>query len=898
MTSSIVMSHDVLVAASLPLGTVTFLFTDIEGSTRLLQALGPDYQDLLERHAVIVRQTLAEHEGVEVSTEGDAFFAVFRSVASAVAAAVSAQRALAEEQWPGDHRVRVRMGLHTGEGRLGGDNYVGLDVHRAARIAAAGHGGQVLLSETSRVLVETTLPEGVTLRDLGIHRLKDLDHTEHLSQLIITGLHQEFPAIRTLQTPSNLPAELTSFVGRQREVDEASELLATARLLTLTGPGGTGKTRLALRIAAGRRSAYGDGVFFVDLAALTDPALVGPTVARSLGLSEQPQRPIMELLKEYLESRETLLVLDNFEHLLTAREVVTDLLAVAPRLKVLVTSRSGLRLYGEQEFSVPPLTLPDARAVGDLDRVSKNEAVALFVERARAAKPDFRITDKNAPAVVGICVRLDGLPLAIELAASRLRMLEPGEILARLEQRLPLLTAGASNVPERQRTLRGAIGWSYELLDPPQQLLFGRLAIFAGGCTLEAVDPICNSGGELGLDTLDGMASMVDQSLVRRIAEAGETRFGMLETIREYARDRLEADGKREQIERRHILYFRDLAEFGERHFLGPDQVSWLDRFEREHDNVRAALSRAIGTGQASEGMQLASALWRFWFQRGYLREGRAWLEQLIRLQPDAVTAGRAKAFGALGGLTYWLADADSTQLAYESAVRLYRELGDRDAEAEATYNLAFVPVMRGDLNGSRERFEASLVLARDTGRADLVAKNQLSLGIALREAGDAKAAMSLLEEAVTYFRAANDRFQLAWGLGEVATTHHALGQRPAAWKGFLEALGLFADARVLPGIGGSLEIASVFASAEGRHADALRLTAAAASLRETTGAVAPLMLTPPRDVEGAARRAIGDEPVESALAEGSRMTLDEAIDYARNLAKSHADPVLRGPQV
>jgi predicted ATPase/class 3 adenylate cyclase len=885
--TSIVMSHDGFVPASLPIGTVTFLFTDIEGSTRLLQTLGPDYEDLLERHAVILRQALAEHEGVEVSTEGDAFFAVFRSVASAVAAAVSAQRALAEEQWPGDHRVRVRMGLHTGEGRLGGDTYVGLDVHRAARIAAAGHGGQVLLSETSGVLVETTLPESVTLRDLGIHRLKDLDQPEHLSQLIIPGLDQEFPAIRTLETPSNLPAELTSFVGRQREVDEGSELLATARLLTLTGPGGIGKTRLALRIAAGRRSAYGDGVFFVDLAPLTDPALVGPTVARSLGLSEQPQRPIMELLKDHLESRETLLVLDNFEHLLTAREVVTDLLAAAPRLKVLVTSRSSLNLYGEQEFPVPPLTLPDARAVGDLDRVSKNEAVALFIERARAAKPAFRITNENAAAVAQTCVRLDGLPLAIELAASRVRVLEPGEILARLEQRLPLLTTGASDLPERQRTLRGAIGWSYELLESPQKLLFGRLAIFAGGCTLEAAEAICNPGGELGLDTLEGMASLVDQSLVQTMAEAGETRFGMLETIREYARERLEADRDLE-IGRRHILYFRDLAELGERHFLGPDQVSWLDRFEREHDNVRAALSRAVDTGQATEGLQLGAALWRFWFQRGYLREGRAWLEQLLRLQPDGAIHARAKAFGALGGLTYWLADADATQVAYDSAGRLYRELGAREAEAEAMYNLAFVPVMRGDLSASRERFEQSLVLARDTGRADLVAKNQLSLGIALREAGDPKGAMSLFEEAVTSFREADDRFQLAWGLLEMATTRHALGQWPAAWNGFLDALGLFADARVLPGIGASLEIASVFASVEGRHAEAVRIAAAAAALRETTGATAPLALTPQRDVERAARRAIGDEAVETALAEGRRMTLDEAIEYGRTFAQSH----------
>jgi predicted ATPase/class 3 adenylate cyclase len=506
------------VAESLPIGTVTFLFTDIEGSTRLLKALGSGYRDVLERHAAIMREALAEYEGVEVSTEGDAFFAAFRSAPMAVAAAVAAQQRLANEPWPVGHPVRVRMGLHTGEGRRGGDSYVGLDVHRAARIAAAGHGGQVLLSAASRSLVEAALPEGVTLRDLGMHRLKDLDQPEHLGQLVINGLEQEFPAIRTLETPTNLPAELTSFVGREREVDEALELLSTTRLLTLTGPGGAGKTRLAIRIAARLQSAYADGVFFVDLAPLTDPGLVLPTVARTLGLSDQAQRSIVDLLKDHLELQNVLLVLDNFEHVLAAREGIQDLLAAAPRVKVLVTSRSRLSLYGEQEFPVPSLALPDRGAIGDLDRLSQYEAVALFVERARAAEPAFGITNENAPAVAEICVRLDGLPLAIELAASRVRLLEPGEILARLEQRLPLLTAGGANLPERQRTLRGAIDWSYELLEAPHRSLFRRLSIFAGGCTLMAVEAVCNPGGELGLDTLEGMASLVDQSLLRRMA--------------------------------------------------------------------------------------------------------------------------------------------------------------------------------------------------------------------------------------------------------------------------------------------------------------------------------------------------------------------------------------------
>jgi len=356
------------------------------------QALGRSYREVLERHAAIVRQALVAHDGIEISTEGDAFFAVFRSATEAVQAALAAEQGLAEERWPDGYPVRVRMGLHTGEGRLGGDNYVGLDVHRAARIAAAGHGGQILLSAATSTLVEAALPDGAALRDLGSHRLKDLTQPEHLAELVIGGLQQDFPPLRSLETPSRLPTELTSFVGRQREVDETTRLLETRRLLTLTGPGGTGKTRLAIRIASSLVSSFRDGVFFVDLATLTDPALVAPSIARSLGLREQADRPIVDMLTGHLEPRELLLVLDNFEHLLPASEVVKDLLEAAPRLKVLVTSRSILNLYGEQQFAVPPLELPDASPDADLNRLSQNEAVALFIARARATKASFTVT--------------------------------------------------------------------------------------------------------------------------------------------------------------------------------------------------------------------------------------------------------------------------------------------------------------------------------------------------------------------------------------------------------------------------------------------------------------------------------------------------------------------------
>jgi predicted ATPase/class 3 adenylate cyclase len=878
-------SQDGVVHDNLPIGTVTFLFTDIDGSTRLLQTLGRQYREVLERHAAILRGVLVAHEGVEISTEGDAFFAVFRSASQAVAATVAAQRGLAGEPWPDGQRVRVRMGMHTGEGQLGGDSYVGLDVHRAARIAASGHGGQVLLSAATRSLVERALPEGVSVRDLGVHRLKDLEQPENLAQLIIAGLQQDFPPLRTLETPSSLPTEQSSFIGRQRELDEISALLATTRLLTLTGPGGTGKTRLAIRIGARVGSRLRDGVFFVDLSPLNDPALVGPTIARSLGLSDQAERPIVDLLKTYLEPRELLLVLDNFEHLLPAAEFIDGLLAAAPRVKALVTSRSILNLYGEQTFEVPPLALPDPADLPDLAELTGNEAVALFLERARAASPEFVLTKESARAIVEICVRLDGLPLAIELAASRIRVLQPEEILSLLQQHLPVLTGGPTNVPARQRTLRATIEWSYELLHPPEQRLFVRLAVFAGDCTLEAAEAVCNPKSELGLNTLDGLASLVDHSLVRRYGGPGESRFRMLETIREYGHDRLEADDTLDVIAARHSGYYRDLAEVAEAHFTGPEQVAWLDRFEREHDNVRAALSRALETRDAETGLRLAAAMWRFWLQRGYLREGRAWLEAMLALEPDVVSPIRARGFTAVGGLAYWLSDADATEGAYEASVRISRQLGDRDAEAEALYNLAFVPVMRGDYPESRRRFEASLALATEIGRPDLVAQNQGRLGFVEAIGGDPHGGLRLLEEALSFSRSADDRFQIAWTVGATGRVHRLLGQHREARARYLEGLRMHAEARNLPGIGATLDSIAGLESENGRHTEAMRLMGASATLTSTTGASAPLMFSRVEDVEENARQALGDEAVEKALAEGRSMTLDEAVAYAASLA-------------
>ncbi len=506
--------------ADLPTGTVTFLFTDIEGSTTRWEHQRAAMQAALARHDDILRAAIEAHEGHVFKTVGDAFYAVFTSAPDALEAALAAQSPLQAEAWSEDvDTLRVRMALHTGTVQQRDGDYFGPPLNRVARLLSAGHGGQVLLSHVTRELVRDYLPPGAELRDLGEHRLKDLIRPEHVFQLVAPDLPADFQPLRTLDNrPNNLPLQLTPFIGRERELEVVRERLAQPdmRLLTLSGPGGTGKTRLGLQVAADLLDTFPDGVWFVNLAPISDPALVMPTIAATLGIAEVAGQSLLDTLKWYLRDKQMLLVLDNFEQVLPAAPVVNDLLAAAPGLKVLVTSRALLGIYGEHDVAVPPLALPDLRRLPPLERLSQYEAVRLFIERAQAAKSDFAITGENAPAVAEICVRLDGLPLAIELAAARIRLLPPQALLQRLSSRLKLLTGGRRDLPARHQTLRGAIEWSYSLLDPVEQTLFARLAVFVGGRTLEAVEAVCNADGDLEVDVLDGLASLVDKSLVRQ----------------------------------------------------------------------------------------------------------------------------------------------------------------------------------------------------------------------------------------------------------------------------------------------------------------------------------------------------------------------------------------------
>jgi predicted ATPase/class 3 adenylate cyclase len=867
----------------LPTGTVTFLFTDIEGSTRLLQRQGDEFPNLLETHSRLIRSAIAETNGVEIHTEGDSFFVAFDSAPDAVRAAVLSQQTLAAHAWPAEEAIRVRMGIHTGLGRLGGDNYVGLDVHRAARISAAGHGGQVLISEATRSLVEQTLPDGVSLRDLGQHRLKDIEHPEHLYDLVINGLTTEFPAIRTLDArPTNLPPQRTSFVGRDREVAEVTRLLAESQLLTLTGPGGTGKTRLALRVAAAHLDAFTDGVFFADLSPIFDPALVPSVIAQVLMVRGEPGRELLDTLADHLRDRHLLLVLDNSEQVIEAGLAVARLLDAAPRLTVLATSRVPLHISGEREYQVPPLGLPDAAGISNLDVIMRSEAVALLTERAAAVRPGFRVTGENASAVAEITTRLDGLPLAIELAASRLKVLSPSALLARLGHRLPLLSGGTRDLPERQRTLRGTIEWSHDLLEPEEQHLFARLAVFAGGWTLEVAEAV--SGDGLKLEVLDGLSALVDQSLVRQEESPnGEMRFLMLETIREYATERLAESGEEEEIRRRHAEHFQDLAEEAEHHLTREDRIFWLARLDAEHDNLRAALDWAERTEDVDTGLRTAAAIWRFWLQRGHLSEGRARLERLLSIPgTGARDPVRARALGALGGITYWQNDYPPTRAAYQEAVDIAREIGDAKLLAATLLDLSYIPYLEKDPQAAEPILREGLTFAEEAGDRVLTADYWSSIAFLEVVKGNPAAAIEPRRTALEILR----KEGAVWKLGDLLTGQamitREVGDLEAAKAYLREALEMSGQAKDTLSISMALTSFAILANDERHHARAARLVGAAARIRhEVGGGIPPELGGRWGDPDEDTRRALGDEAYRQARAEGYAMDNEMAVAYA-----------------
>jgi predicted ATPase/class 3 adenylate cyclase len=871
----------------LPRGTLTFLFTDIEGSTKLLNALGTDrYHAVLETHTETLRRAFAK--GHEVRIEGDALFVVFATAQDALEATAAGQRALATTTFPHEAVVRVRMGMHTGEGtpaseRAGAD-YVGIDVHRAARIAAIAHGGQVLASGATRTLAGDDLPAGVTLRDLGEHRLKDLAHPERIFQLVIDGCPSEFPALRTLdRTPNNLPTQLTTFIGREKEIRDGLKLLDRTRLLTLTGPGGTGKTRLSLQLAAEAAAGFPDGAFWVPLAPISDPELVPSTIAHSLGVQVSGNELPIDRVTEHLRDKKLLLVLDNFEQILTAATTVSALLESAPELKVVTSSRAPLRISGEQEFPIPPLELPDPERLPSLEILAQSDAVRLFIERARAVRPAFLVTAENAAAVAEICVRLDGLPLAIELAAARVKLLTPQAMLPRLRQGLDLLASGSPDRTDRQRTLRGAIAWSYDLLDEGMQRLFARCAVFVGGAQLDQLEGVGGPSADIGRDVLDGVSELVDQSLLRQNDVAGEPRFRMLVTIRDYALERLAARGEEAELRGRHLAAYVALAERAQPELQGKDQKRWLDRVEVEHDNFRAALEFAISNGRGDDAARIVFALWRFWQVRGYLREGRVWAERALPV-PGATPMRRLRALEAAGGLTYWMGDPAMMMANYRAALDLARALGDPREIAQAAYNLSFAYMIPAtDMDTGRALLEEALAMFRRigdgaaVGRAGFALSNVLAHGPGHSQE-DLLLARKTITEAYEEHRKLSNQFDLAWDLHMVGLVALKLNELDQARRAWIDATELFIAAGDMSGMVLMLSNFAELAKASGDLERHDVLVGAWAALAKATGVGLTAIYGSTE-----ARAQPQDIPAERqpAVERGLGMKLDDALAYA-----------------
>ncbi len=860
-------------ADAAPGGTVTFLFSDIERSTQLEQALGTErYGQVLERHRALLRAAWQANDGIEQGTEGNSFFVTFGRATSALAAAIAGQRALHGEAWPAGVDLRVRMGLHTGEAErigvaTGGGGIVGIDINQAARVAAVAHGGQILMSEATSGLLATHLPPGVMLRDLGAFRLKDLLAPVHLVQVIVDGLPSEFPAPRTPDAhPNNLPTQLTTFVGRDAELAEAATLLGTTRLLTLTGPGGTGKTRLSLQLAARVSDDFADGVFFVPLEPIRDPMLVAPRIAGAVGVAEGTARPIAETLADWLRDKAVLLVLDNFEQVVSAAPIVADLLRTAPGIKIVVTSRATLRVSGEQEYPVPGLPAPpDPSHLSGLERlampgesrvvdpaaIEQYAAVRLFIERAVAVRPGFNVTNENAPAVAAICARLQGMPLAIELAAARIKLLSPEAILSRLEHQLDLLAAGARDLPPRQQTLRAAIAWSYDILDAGAKLLLDRLSVFASGFDLPSAEAICGPSSEIGGDIVDGVMALLDQSLIKPEEVAGgETRFRLLDTIREYAAEQLAARGETALIQARHRDWYVALAAQAADELSGPDQRRWLDRLELEHDDIRAVLGRAVDEPDPPVAIGLAFSMWRFWQKHGHLTEAR------MRLDAMAATDWsrddprlRAKLMEALGGTCWWQGEVVPMGRLLPGGARAvagHRRRGARSPMRTTT---------RRSVRGHAEAGSASTMLDRPTRRAQGLQYLQTARDIYHRigdRRGEANSLWGLgnylyfrrakgfgIEEnrqALEIFREVGDRTMEGWALHMLGTGLLRSGNTAEAKDSIEHAIRHFYAAGDAAGLTLTLDDLSAVAVVEGDMPRAARLRGAARNLTTETG--------------------------------------------------------------
>jgi predicted ATPase/class 3 adenylate cyclase len=775
--------------------TLTFLFTDIERSTALLQHLGDGYAQVLADHHRLIRDALTAHDGHEVDTQGDAFFAVFSSARACVSAAITMQRALIAHAWPGGGTVRVRMGIHSGEASGTPAGLVGFDVHRAARIAAAAHGGQIVVSATTAALLRDSLPEGARLKDLGAHRFKDLGHPEQIFQLVAPGLPVAFPPPRALgnpKPPHNLPAQVSAFIGREAELAEVRRLITAFRLVTLTGSGGVGKTRLGLQAAAGLLDASEDGVWFADLAPLHDPDLVAGTVASVLGIPEDPSRTAVSTLVEAVGERSMLVLLDNCEHVIdTCAKLADMLLRDCPNIRLLTTSREPLDIDGEHVHRVPSLDTP---ADSDhVDTIRSAEAVRLFADRAVQHGVPLTWDERTASVAGRICRRLDGTPLAIELAAARLRVMSVTELDARLDQRFAILTGGSRTATPRQQTLLAMLDWSWELLHGAERHVLARLSVFAGGFDLAAAEAVAADEDVLPDEIVGLLGALVDKSLVQFEGSTGGTaRYRLLETVRQYAARKLENLGPAAADDARsaHQDHYLALAETATPQLVGHDQAEWLDRLDLELGNVRAAIAHSLRRRDPVSGIRLAAALREFWRTRGHAAEGIDALHALLDLPaPGDQPLLRARGLTAVAYLLEQAGGYATAEHYCEEGLAIARAAEDDYLIADLLHLRVLVLLRRGQPDQALPIIESGLGLARRHKEPHLIAHLLAARSFALDLQGDHAGAARNARETVRLYREAGDRRHVGTTLGTLGYAELSLGELDAARAHLVESL-------------------------------------------------------------------------------------------------------------
>jgi predicted ATPase/class 3 adenylate cyclase len=873
---------------------LTLLFSDVEGSTRLWESEPEAMAVALRRHDEILRAAIEGRGGHVFKTVGDGFYATFEEASSAVRAAVDAQQTLNTEGWPTSRTIRVRMAIHSGMPEARDNDYFGPVLNRLARLLSAGHGGQVLLSQAAVSELRGALPDDCRLLDLGIHSLSDLERAEQVSMLLHPDLPSEFPALRTLDSfPNNLPRHLSSFVGRREELDQLSRLLDEEILITVSGSGGTGKSRLVLQSAAENLERYPDGVWFVELASIFDGDLIPQTVASTLGIREGSGVPVDKALADHLKNKAALLLLDNCEHLVEAcAGFVETVLQAAPKLQVVATSREPLGIRGEAVFRIPSLPVPSPSQIRTTKDALASDAVRLLVERAKSIQPQFELTDSSAKFAVEVCQRLDGIPFAIELAASRLKVLSLKQIAERLNDRFTLLTGGSRTALPRQQTLRAMIDWSHDLLSQADKTVIRRLAVFVGGCTLEAAEEICHDDSFDRLEVLESLTHLVDKSLVVHIDAADPPRYRMLETVVQYAGEKLAESGEDYMMLERHAAFFSRFCGEVEEKLTGPDQLHWLDVIESEHDNIRAVLAFCRDHAEHVDlGLSLVGAIGRFWTVRGYLSEGRAWIDGLLSAAGPEQSENLATACRTAGQLAYWQGDSKAGREYGEMSLSACRAIGDRRGETISLFRIGFAALAEGDLVAARTYFEQARELGIEIGDHAGLPHLTNALGeLCLAERNIAEAKTSFLQ-ALQLFESQGDRRSIAGVKKSLAMVALEQDQLDESLVHLREGLAIRRELNNETGIAVTLDCIGIVFARRGHFGKAILLLAAAHGLHASHGS-RPEPSDAPRidEVKQSADAALGFEQFDLLWQKGLALPLEDALELATTEADIQDD--------